>query len=136
MPLPNFISRKYFFGAALCAWMGGIFLLSSLPGVGTSFEPPLWYVLERKGAHIFEYAILAILLALFLSTCSKFQAVGRNFFGVVFLFGIAYAFSDEIHQLFVFGRSGRFSDVLVDAIGLLIGIFFSVNRSWVQFRKE
>ena len=33
-----------------------------------------------------------------------------------------YASTDEIHQLFVGGRSGRFTDVLIDTAGGFIGI--------------
>lgn len=35
---------------------------------------------------------------------------------------VIYACSDEIHQLFVFGRSGEIRDVLIDFIGSFIGI--------------
>lgn len=38
------------------------------------------------------------------------------------LFCIIYALSDEIHQLFVFGRSGELKDVLIDTIGSFLGI--------------
>ena len=33
-----------------------------------------------------------------------------------------YAATDEIHQLFVAGRSGRFSDVCIDSAGALAGV--------------
>jgi len=36
--------------------------------------------------------------------------------------GIIYAITDEIHQLFVPGRSGKLEDVLIDTIGVWIGI--------------
>ena len=32
-----------------------------------------------------------------------------------------YAARDEIHQLFVLGRAGRISDVMIDSAGVLIG---------------
>ena len=35
---------------------------------------------------------------------------------------ILYAISDEIHQLFVPGRSGQVSDVLLDTLGAFTGI--------------
>lgn len=38
------------------------------------------------------------------------------------LTGIVYAASDEIHQLFIIGRSGRIVDVLIDSLGILTGI--------------
>ena len=36
--------------------------------------------------------------------------------------GLVYAVSDEIHQLFVPGRSCEFTDVLIDFAGCLLGI--------------
>lgn len=38
------------------------------------------------------------------------------------LIGIEYATLDEIHQLFVDGRSGQFIDVCIDTIGVALGI--------------
>jgi VanZ family protein len=35
---------------------------------------------------------------------------------------IIYAITDEVHQLFVHGRGGQFSDVCIDAGGALIGV--------------
>ena len=36
--------------------------------------------------------------------------------------GISYAISDEIHQLFVSGRAGQVQDVIIDSIGVILGI--------------
>lgn len=33
-----------------------------------------------------------------------------------------YAATDEFHQLFVAGRSGRFSDVCIDSAGAVVGV--------------
>ena len=38
------------------------------------------------------------------------------------LVGIEYATIDEIHQLFIEGRSGQVVDVFIDSIGVSIGI--------------
>lgn len=40
------------------------------------------------------------------------------------LIGVEYAAIDEIHQLFIDGRSGQISDVCIDAIGIAIGVCF------------
>ncbi|MGF0032687.1 VanZ family protein [Bariatricus sp. SGI.154] len=39
--------------------------------------------------------------------------------------GVAYAASDEFHQLFVPGRAGRITDVMIDSLGLMMGILFA-----------
>lgn len=72
----------------------------------------------RKTAHFCEYALLAgtIILHL-LALKSKGKVI---FFVPVIIAGI-YAITDEYHQTFVAGRSGRVSDVLLDTAGALTG---------------
>ena len=38
---------------------------------------------------------------------------------------VIYACSDEIHQLFIFGRSCELRDVLIDFIGSLLGVMIA-----------
>ena len=92
------------------AWAGLIFALSSIPDLGTGLGG--WDLLLRKLAHAAEYAVLGALLL---------RALGRELPAVVA--GIAYAVSDEVHQAFVPGRDGAALDVLVDAAGVLIGVY-------------
>ena len=80
----------------------------------------------RKAAHITEFAVLGALLSLVLMT---FEKSFRFRFLVSFLTGLLYAASDEFHQLFVEGRSGSVFDVLVDAVGILIGCMFLLGIS-------
>ena len=48
-----------------------------------------------------------------------------------------YACSDEFHQLFINGRSGQVSDVLLDTIGAGLGILMVVIlRKWKYEQKE
>lgn len=103
----------------LLLWMGVIFFFSSLPGSGTDFEPPLWYVLERKSAHVFEYAVLMLLTLRFVRMIFPVERFSRQalFAGT---FSLAYAATDELHQLFVFGRGGRMTDVAIDGVGILV----------------
>ena len=42
---------------------------------------------------------------------------------VAFLFCVLVASTDETIQLFVSGRSGQVSDVALDCVGVLIGMF-------------
>jgi VanZ family protein len=92
------------------AWAGLIFALSSIPDLGTGLGG--WDLLLRKLAHAAEYAVLGALLL---------RALGRELPAV--LAGVAYAVTDEMHQAFVPGRQGAALDVLVDAAGVLIGVY-------------
>lgn len=73
----------------------------------------------RKVAHMTEYMIFSWTVALpFLLYKKK-----RNWISIVTLaYCICYAAIDEIHQLFIPDRAGRVVDVLIDSIGILIGI--------------
>jgi VanZ family protein len=110
------ISRRFSLWAPVVLWAAVIFALSSIPSLGTDLG--VWDTILRKGAHMTEYAILALLL---------FRALGSEL--SAFLFGLAYAVSDEIHQLFVSGRHGSPLDVAIDAAGLLLGLLALRLRS-------
>lgn len=105
----------------LVLWCMVIFVFSEMPGSGRSVEPSLWYLLERKSAHVFEYAVLAFLSFRFFVTVYP-----REHFSRVALlsgiFALAYGALDEFHQSFVFGRGARLSDVAIDGIGIVIAL--------------
>ena len=50
--------------------------------------------------------------------------------------GTIYAATDEIHQLFVPGRSGQISDVCLDSIGVLIGVSLLWVITEIKWKKE
>lgn len=73
----------------------------------------------RKAAHMTEYAILAVLIYIALAVDGlKYRFRPWISLTLAFLF----ACSDEFHQLFVPGRCGAFTDVLIDTAGVLIAI--------------
>ena len=74
----------------------------------------------RKTAHFTEYAILGILFYFFYRQILP-QKNGLRLFALAILSSFLYACTDEIHQLFVPGRSGQFTDVLVDTFGAFCG---------------
>lgn len=82
----------------------------------------------RKAAHATEYAILGLLLFATLYPLDHRDAelIKRSRTGASFTLGALYAASDEIHQLFVPGRSGQFTDVLIDSGGVLAGILLAL----------
>ncbi len=72
----------------------------------------------RKLAHMTEYAILSLLAWLVL-TCFGLKRC-RNAAATAFCF--VYASLDELHQLFVPGRSGQLRDVCIDTAGALFAM--------------
>ena len=91
------------------AWAALIFVLSSIPDLGTGLGG--WDLALRKVAHAAEFAVLGFLLL---------RALGRELPALAL--GIAYAVSDELHQHFVPGRQGSLLDVLIDAVGVAVGV--------------
>lgn len=85
----------------------------------------------RKSAHFLIYTVGGILFSLYYKV-SKLSNL--KIFAYSFLSGFLYALFDEIHQIFVPGRSGQLSDVLLDSSGVLTGIigmfmiYFIVNN--------
>lgn len=94
----------------------------------------------RKCGHFTEYLILGVLCTV-ASRQSFFleSGVSRRRYGAALLavaISALYAMSDEIHQLYVAGRSCRFTDVLIDTSGAIVGaaILTIVIESWIRRR--
>lgn len=77
----------------------------------------------RKMAHLTEYALLGGAIAFGMLNSFSFGMNWRKFYIFTQFTGSIYAGSDEFHQLFVPGRAGRMSDVLIDSIGIFIGLW-------------
>lgn len=73
----------------------------------------------RKCAHMTEFAILAVLLYVWMS---RWEIARRRRGCYAAVMTMLYACTDEFHQLFVAGRSGRITDVLIDSAGAAIGM--------------
>ena len=73
----------------------------------------------RKAAHMTEYFVLAVTVAL------PFYVYGLRGFGLVLVAGlicVGFACGDEYHQSFVEGRGPSIKDVGIDSIGVFLGI--------------
>lgn len=75
--------------------------------------------LVRKTAHFTEYAILGGLF--FLNLRNTPLGLIKHPLATSILFSFLYACTDEIHQIFVPGRSAQFRDVLIDTLGASFG---------------
>lgn len=106
----------------LTAWATLIFVVSSIPRLESGLEHD--YVL-RKIAHVAEFAMLTMLTIRVLRHVSARRldtCMGSG------LLACTYAFSDEVHQLMVPGRSGTLYDVGIDSIGIMLVM------SWILVR--
>ncbi len=90
--------------------MGIIFALSAQPNLNSGLGT--WDVVLRKLAHMTEYGLLFVLWWRAFRWRAPLAAA---------LIAVAYAGTDEVHQLFVEGRHGTPVDVGIDAVGVGVG---------------
>lgn len=74
----------------------------------------------RRGAHLFIYFCMGLGLTGAFSLQKRLPA-----WLPAMIFGVIFAATDEYHQLFAGGRSGKPGDVLLDSCGLALGCFIS-----------
>ena len=77
--------------------------------------------LVRKTAHFTEYAILSSLFFLNLKSWQKPKNSTSMNMLLSLIFSFLYACTDELHQIFVPGRSAQFRDILIDTLGASFG---------------
>jgi len=142
---------------AVFFWMSVIFYLSHQPAAESSelsgrvtevivdtiktvapqvrVEKQDLHKIVRKNAHFLYYFVFGILAA----NAFRMSGVG-GFRGILLalLICVLYAISDEIHQIFVPGRSGEFRDVIIDSSGGGTGIliYFVVSRICEKMKKR
>lgn len=113
---------------ALAVWlpplalMGLIFVLSAMPS--DDVDRGLAYFLGRKIAHFTEYALLTALWWRALRT----RLAARTAVLLAVVISVAYAATDEAHQLSVDGRHGTPVDVLIDTAGAVTAATLIVRR--------
>lgn len=104
----------------------------NFPILGTLFK----FFPIRKFAHFILYFFLSIFISLALCDYNQKYIYVKSIL-ICFL----YACSDEIHQLFVNGRSGMVSDVLIDTLGatfsmILIYLCFMIHYNLFLKRHQ
>lgn len=132
--------RLLFYALPLVLWMAAIFYMSGssgssehsfrllkfllnllAPGSAEELSYPSLHAMDyvlRKTCHVTEYAILT-LLALRAVHFGR-SALTYRHIGTAGGIAVLYAMSDELHQLFVSGRTGKPQDVLIDSIGVCL----------------
>lgn len=120
--------------------MAAIFYFSSQPAVQSSGQSSAVTLLlqrllhteaitnhmVRKTAHFIEFAGLG-----FLTTYSVYLSFNKMYLGVVI--ASLYAATDEIHQIFVDGRSCQLTDWMLDTVGIITGaLIFSAIFCIIQ----
>lgn len=87
----------------------------------------------RKSAHLFIYFILGILI---ISLLREYRDIDMKVVLLAVFLGLLYACSDEVHQLFIKGRSCEVRDVLIDTVGVSLGVLLYSLIYRVRRRKK
>ncbi|WP_058953530.1 VanZ family protein [Clostridium tyrobutyricum] len=87
----------------------------------------------RKNAHVFEYFVLAILVAIAMFALGL---KGRGAIVYIMFICLLYAVTDEFHQAFVPGRTSLVSDVIIDFSGSIIGIILFYATYYKLLKKR
>jgi VanZ family protein len=89
-------------------------------GSGTAIDYLLYLDhFVRKLTHFLLYLVLGALAA---RALRKNAIIGWKPLVLAVLICALYAMTDEIHQIFVPGRSGQVGDVIIDSMGGLVGV--------------
>lgn len=137
----KYMNRKILSWVLVVLWMSLIFYLSHQPATesnklsreitekivkvveevasDTRSNPKRLNHIIRKGAHFFAYFILGILL---MYSLYRNHTYGLKAASIALSICILYAISDEVHQIFIPGRSGQLADVILDSAGGIVGI--------------
>ena len=83
----------------------------------------------RKLAHFTQFMLLAIV------SCYYFKSINmKKTYSVTLTYGLLVAIIDETIQLFIPGRAGLITDVLIDLLGVLFGLFIVYIISIIKLK--
>ena len=108
--------KKFSLWAPVVLHMGIIFFLSHQPDVTIPAG------LSDKGWHSLGYTLLAVLIARALAGGLGRPITARTAILAVVMTTL-YGASDEVHQMFIAGRSAEMYDLFADAMGGVTGTF-------------
>ena len=94
----------------------------------------------RKIAHFSIYMIFAIFTYMFIEELnikskSEKERLRKNIIYTC-IFCIIYAIFDEIHQIYVPGRTGKVIDVIIDTLGACTGITIILIRNKFNYKNK
>ena len=129
----------------IIGWMCVIFYFSNQPAIISSQQSTkifdvipgfaLWSIIPiRKTAHMFLYFVLCSLLHQHFKDYHSMSMTYLLSIGCSFL----YACADEFHQYFIDGRTGMFTDALIDTAGatLSIMLIFCIYTTYMTIMKR
>ena len=93
-------------------------------------EKAYWKLYAQVDFAVRKTALLGLLLTLLL------DSYRARWYWLSWAGCTLYAATDEIHQLFVAGRTGKWQDVLLDSSGALAGLLLAMFMLWLIRRRR
>lgn len=87
--------------------------------------------ITRKMAHFSLYMLGGMCICLCVTI--NFENIKYNYL-ISYFIGTTYALIDELHQYFVPGRSCEFRDIVIDSIGVLVGVEIIRGIRYLKFK--
>jgi VanZ family protein len=125
------LHKKYFVYLPLTLYWLLILTLTSLPGQDM---PDI--KINDKIEHFIAFGGLGFLLHLSLRIQNRFSFIKKFPYLFAFIFVSLYGALDELHQLFIPGRSCDINDWIADSIGAIIGISVMFVLIFIVERKK
>lgn len=119
------MSRALYRWAPVLGWMAVIFFFSAQPGLPALLPSPIGHMVSIT-AHIGEYLILGNLVLR--AAVPSPHIPGLSTLIALWTVTVLYGTSDEYHQSYVPGRETSLLDLLADATGGVLGLYFSYLR--------
>ena len=145
----NTRTRLIFKFCLTAIWMLVIFLMSNeiagkssarsdeivrtIQSIGVNAPTDLLTFLVRKAAHISAYFVLGILI---FNLLKEYNLGVKKMIFISIGIAMLYACTDELHQVFVPGRSGEVRDVLIDTAGAAVGVAVYAALSSRFYKKS
>ena len=117
----DYLKHFLLYHAPAIGYAALIFFMSSFPGYEL---PEIPFLNGDKLAHGLEFGLFGMLLF----RAFRFPPLSQSPFRLALAVGILYAASDEIHQLFVPGRSCDITDFIADSLGIILFAWISARQ--------
>ncbi len=108
-------------------------IVRTIQSIGVNAPTNILTLLVRKAAHICAYFVLGILL---FNLLKEYGLAAKKMIFISIAIAMLYACTDEIHQMFVPGRSGEVRDVLIDTAGAAAGVVVYAALSSRFYKKS
>lgn len=98
-----------------------------------SLDPAATHLFIRKSAHVFEYFVLGTLFTIHFARISM-----SNTYRLIYSIAIPglISITDEIIQSYVPGRAAAMTDVIVDMVGVILGVAVIVLINVLRKQKK